>query len=567
MPPVSDASASSSRPAARLRYGRLVRRARGVLSAPFAALAARLQPKPTRLVIAPPDLRTLDPSIAMDILAGHYAFGGKVIVADDASPFAVPGAPPVWTRALYGFAWLRHMTTLNDPESKARARGIIADFLALKKPSPEALDARLMARRLIALIAAAPWLLDGADAQFYHDFLRALLRHGRRLQRAAAVEYEPLTRLMAGIALLHLALSTDRSERLARRAIAWATRELDAQIGADGGHIGRNPETCVNLLFDLIPLRQCFVRRGVEPPVEILNAIDRMLAMVRHLRHADGALAAFNGAGGAPRDLLATLITYGDAASAASAGLRGGYARLVAGGSVALIDAAAAGPVAATSRAHAGCLGLEFSSDGRRWIVNCGAPHDEGTELAEAVRTTIAHSTATIGNATSAQFIEAAGASYLAGPPGVAAQLSEDGQSFEGRHDGYARRFGVAHSRTLSLSPDGARLSGRDTFAGEPAGDGVPVALRFHVHPAVDAQLADDDSFVLLVGRDSGAWRFTAEDATLEIEDSIFLGDGAPRRTLQIALRFDLADRRHVAWTLERVARGRGRDDEATQQG
>jgi uncharacterized heparinase superfamily protein len=91
----------------------------------------------------------------------------------------------------------------------------------------------------------------------------------------------------------------------------------------------------------------------------------------------------------------------------------------------------------------------------------------------------------------------------------------------------------------------------------------VHVAIRFHVHPAVDVQLSDDDSFVLLVGRDGAAWRFQAEDASLEIEDSIFLGDGAPRRTMQIAVRVNLADRRHVAWSLERVSRARGRAEDA----
>ncbi|MET0606026.1 MAG: heparinase II/III family protein [Beijerinckiaceae bacterium] len=562
MPPVSDAP-PTSRPASRLRFGRLARRVRGAVTAPISGLVSRLSPQPTRLVIVPPDLRTLDPSIARDILAGHYAFGGKVIVADDSSPFAIAGAAEVWLRGLYGFAWLRHMTALQDIDARARARAIVSEFLALKALPREADDPRVVARRLIALISAAPWLLDGADADFYRNFLRALCRHGRRLQRAAISEYEPLVRLQAGAALLHLALSTDRSESLARRAIATVSRELNAQIAADGGHIGRNPETCVGLLLDLIPLRQCFVRRGVEPPADILNAIDRMLAMVRHLRHADGALAAFNGAGGTPRDLMATLIAYGDAASAASAGLRGGYARLVAGGSVALIDAASAGPIAATSRSHAGCLALEFSGDGRRWIVNCGAPRDEGTELAEAVRTTIAHSTATIGNSASAQFIDSSAGTFLAGPPGMRAHLSDDGQSFNGAHDGYVSRFGVIHERTVKLTADGGRLSGRDVFAGDVGDDGAHVVLRFHIHPSVDAQLADDDSYVLLVGRDAVAWRFQTEDVSLDIEDSIFLGDGAPRRTMQITLRIDLVDRRHVAWSIERVSRGRARGEDA----
>ncbi|MBN9062532.1 MAG: hypothetical protein BGP06_17690 [Rhizobiales bacterium 65-9] len=543
-----------------MRIGRTVRGVRASLSAPWRAVSARLGPRPTRLVIVPPELRTLDPAIAEDVMAGHYALGGKVVSLSEGSPFAVVDAPPTWSRALYSLFWLRHLTTLDSPGARDHARAILAGFIAMRTWPPVAQDTRLVARRLISLIAAAPYLLDGADAAFYKSFLRCLARHGRRLQRALVAEHDPLARLQAGVALLHLALSIDRSERLARRAIAATGSELNAQIAADGSHIGRNPETAVMLLFDLIPLRQCFVRRGVEPPQPILNAIDRMLAMVRHMRHADGALAAFNGAGGAPRDLLAALIAYGDAASPASPGLRGGYARLVAADAVALIDAAPAGPIAATAQAHAGCLSFEFSTEGKRWIVNCGSPRDDGAELAEALRTTIAHSTATLGNATSSLFIESATATYLLGPPDASAALSEDGMSFDGRHDGYEKRFGMRHERSIALSPDGGGLSGRDSFPGEPP-DHVPAALRFHLHPAIEPRLSDDDTFVLLIARDGEAWRFSADDAPLEIEESIYLGDGAPRRTMQIVIRLSLSERRHVAWLLERVSRGRGRGD------
>lgn len=562
MPAVSDAPSHTRRPVTRLRVGRVVRRVRASLTAPWRALSMRLGPQPTRLVIVPPDLRTVDSAIAEDIIAGHYSLGGKVVSVGDNSPFAAQNAPPAWTRALYLLSWLRHLTTLDTPDARDYARAILGDFVVMRNWPPEAQDTRLVARRLISLVSAAPYLLDGADAVYYKSFLQCLARHSRRLQRALVAEHDPLGRLQAGIALLHLALSTDRSERLARRAIAAVGRELEAQIGADGGHIGRNPETPVALLLDLIPLRQCFVRRGVEPPTEVLNAIDRMLAMVRHMRHIDGSLAAFNGAGGAPRDQLATLIAYGDAASPASPGLRGGYARLVSGDSVALIDAAPAGPVAAAAHAHAGCLSLEFSSDGWRWIVNCGAPRDDGTELGEAVRTTIAHSTATLGNATSATFIETPRAHYLAGPSDVRARLSQDGLSFEGLHNGYEARFGVQHERKIAIAPDGARISGRDIFPGDPSVDHVPLALRFHVHPAIEPRLSDNDDFVLLVARDGAAWRFTTPDASIEIEDSIYLGDGAPRRTMQIVMRMNLVDRRQIGWTLERVAQGRGRGDD-----
>ena len=42
---------------------------------------------PERLLIAPQDLRTGDPTLASEIYAGRFAFAGKVVATDGRSPF------------------------------------------------------------------------------------------------------------------------------------------------------------------------------------------------------------------------------------------------------------------------------------------------------------------------------------------------------------------------------------------------------------------------------------------------------------------------------------------------
>lgn len=46
-------------------------------------------PVPTRLLFAPHDLRTGDPTRASEFYSGRFAFAGKVITTDGASPFEV----------------------------------------------------------------------------------------------------------------------------------------------------------------------------------------------------------------------------------------------------------------------------------------------------------------------------------------------------------------------------------------------------------------------------------------------------------------------------------------------
>ncbi|MFL5164331.1 MAG: heparinase, partial [Microvirga sp.] len=59
-------------------------------------------PAPTRLLFAPQDLRTADPTIATDIYSGFFAFSGRAITTGGRSPFAFTPPSRAWGEALYG---------------------------------------------------------------------------------------------------------------------------------------------------------------------------------------------------------------------------------------------------------------------------------------------------------------------------------------------------------------------------------------------------------------------------------------------------------------------------------
>ena len=83
-----------------LRRGR--RSARELLAAPARALRRVRTRPPDRLLIAPQDIRTADPTVAADIGAGYFAFGGKIVNAMGRSPFALEPGSEAWARQLAG---------------------------------------------------------------------------------------------------------------------------------------------------------------------------------------------------------------------------------------------------------------------------------------------------------------------------------------------------------------------------------------------------------------------------------------------------------------------------------
>ena len=125
-----------------------------------------------------------------------------------------------------------------------------------------------------------------------------------------------MPRLQALIALTYAALCMAGQARHMRGATKRLVDELERQILPDGGHISRNPGALIELLLDLLPLRQAFTARNIAPPPPLLNAIDRMMPMLRFFRHGDGNFALFNGMGPTPPDLLATILAYDDARGA-----------------------------------------------------------------------------------------------------------------------------------------------------------------------------------------------------------------------------------------------------------
>ena len=525
-----------------------------------------------RLVIAPQELRTTDATRASEIYAGRFAFAGKVVICDRRSPFEMTPPSDEWASILLGFGWLRHLRAADSAITRANARALVDDWINLQgRWHPVGWRADILSRRLMSWLSQAPLLLQDADTRFYRKFIRSLARQVRYLRRATGQTRDGLPRLQALIALCFVALCMQGQSRYLRYNVRRLSEELHRQILPDGGHISRNPGVLVELLLDLLPLRQVFTHRNVAPPASLNNAIDRMMPMLRFFRHVDGNFGQFNGMGPTPMDLLATVLAYDDARGApVSNAPHSGYQRIEAGKTVILADTGRAPPMALSQEAHAGCLSFELSWKAHRLIVNCGLPAMNKENWRQVARATAAHSTVTFNDKSSCRMLEARslrrllwGIPIIAGPRTVKAAREDtaEGAQLVASHDGYARDFGALHRRTLKLSADGETLEGEDSFV-PPYGDRLPArppdefALRFHLHPAVKANRLTDGRGVMLTLPDRNVWTFNAHDNAVEIEESVFLAapDG-PRRTVQMVIYGHAREQGNVRWTLRHTSR------------
>lgn len=522
---------------------------------------------PERVLIAPPDLRLADPQIALEIYYGRYPFSGHLVETGGQSPFQVEVSDRGWQKSLHGFRWLRHMRAAGTELAAANARALVCDWIAMHGGRIEdvAWEPGTTAKRIISWLQHSSVVLQGAELPVYRAFLKSLAVQIRYMRAMVSEMPDGKDRLRARIALAFAALSLPAPPTALRSATRYLGEELDRQVLPDGGHISRNPLVVLEILADLLPLRQTYANQAEAAPAALMGAIDRMLPALRFFRHQDGSLARFNGMGATIQDRIAAILRHDDIVGAPLLHApHSGYERLSMGDVTVIADTGATPPVEVSGAAHAGCLAFELSSGRQHFIVNAGIDTYGAAEFRPLARATAAHSTATLNDTSSARFSysprisDVLGSPLTGGPREVLCKRMDDKerQGFVARHDGYAARFGLLHERQMALTGNGNVLSGRDRFlpaeAGRSSGEDF-VAVRFHVHP--DILLARDGHERLVLAAEGGDhWMFTATEVEPEIEESIYFAAlGGPRRSRQIVLQFSARGVPEVRWQLIRT--------------
>jgi uncharacterized heparinase superfamily protein len=203
---------------------------------------------------------------------------------------------------------------------------------------------------------------------------------------------------------------------------------------------------------------------------------------------------------------------------------------------VLVFDAAPPPPARALKGGCASTLAFEFSDGANRLVVNCGGPggdlHALPPGLVQGLRTTAAHSTLTLGDRNSTAIME--DGSLGRGVTQIELSRDEAGgvSTVEASHDGYSRRFGLAHQRRMTLSADGAFLEGEDVLLAtgkRRKRDPIPFTTRFHLAPGAEVTSTADGQGRLIRIRGGNAWHFRCRGGQLAIEESLYI-DGAVRQ-------------------------------------
>ena len=492
-----------------------------------------------------------DASRGAAIAGGEIELAGE-LVRHPSPRWFPPSAGPEWLAAWHGFGWIADLATAGGTARDA-ASDLVRSWLRENAGWHDVTwRADVLATRIFAWIGHFDEIVKrDQDQTLRRAMLTSIAAQLRHLGRTASWEVAGAARLRALTGLIAGRAAIGDSETRLARVLKTLEREISAQILPDGGHVSRNPSLQLQILQDLIDTRAVLRAVQIETPPSVQQAIERMAPMLRFFRHGDRRLALFNDSleeDGVLIDLVLTRSeTKGRPPSQAA---NTGFDRLQAARSLVIVDTGRPPPRGFDETAHAGALSFEMSHERERIIVNCGAYRGPKSSWSRVGRASAAHSVLVVADTNSVEIRED-GALGRA-PTSLARERAEhEGQQWiSATHDGYRQRFGLTYARQLFLAADGEDLRGEERLTGRP---GANFAVRFHLHPSVQASLAQDGGGAVLRLPSGMFWRLRVAGAEMSLGESVYLGSGEARKTQQVVLSGTVgAEGAAVRWALRR---------------
>ncbi len=538
----------------------------------LAVMAAR-RARPAGGFVSQPEPRSIGLyTRGKQLVSGNILLAGHLAEAPGASLWDI-SAPERFVAEAQGFGWLDDLAALGTKEAQGRAQdwtwGWISRFGGGKGPgwTPD-----LTGRRIIRWVHHASILMQARDKAQSAAFYAALSRQASYLAKRWRSAGEGLPRFEALTGLVYAGISLIGMERLVAPAAQALAAACEADIDAEGGIPTRNPEELLEVLTLLTWSASAMSEANLHVPQAVSAAITRIAPALRSLRHTDGELARFHGGDKGAEGRLDQALAAAGVRAGATPAIAMGYARLHGGRTSVIVDASAPPAGRAARTAHASTCAFELCSGRRALVVNCGSGVAFGADWRRAGRATASHSVLGMEGVSSSRLGPGGEAlDYRAQVTASRLTVGTEGTDLYLAHDGWLSSHGLTASRSLTLAHDGRRLSGVDTLTAltaearrrfedimtTTAMAGGRFAIRFHLHPEVDAALDMGGAAVSMALRSGEIWifRFSGQ-AELGLEASAYLETGRlnPRPSTQIVLRGEVRGfETRIGWTLAKA--------------
>ena len=433
---------------------------------------------------------------------------------------------------LHSFLWL---TKLDRKNSKTITKDIIKSWIDnFFNFNPYTWEMEITARRIIAWVSNTDITLENSDKIYKEKFYLSLIKQSNFLLKNLKKLFNGPNKIICCAAIILSGMIFKENDLSYKLGIKELEKIIKNYFDENGFPKSRNPEEVFICIKYFVLIRE-WLKEAQKPIPDFLNEIvHKCGSCYAMLSCSNKQFPLFNGAteiNHKDYDIFLKTLKYKFVSKNYEIA---DLIKIKKKKFEFFIDCGNPPPNIYAKNYQAGCLAFELISNRYKVICNSGYGKYLSSKLASISRSTAAHSTLYINDTSSCIFQKnesinkVYGNSLVQKHRVINKNYTEDKNfySISASHNGYEKRFGYLHKRSVKISKKQDIIFGVDELKKtKNYSNPLSYFIRFHIYPDTKIVKTQAGNSVLISLPNGEGWLLKSNTNDFEIEKNIFLGN------------------------------------------
>ena len=433
---------------------------------------------------------------------------------------------------LHSFLWLAR---IDRKSSKIITQDIIKNWINIFfNYDPNTWEMEITARRIIAWSSNTDITLEDSDKVYKENFFLSLIKQSNFLLKNLKNLFYGPSKIICCAATILSGMMFKKNELNYKIGIKELEKVVKNYFDENGFPKSRNTEEVFTSIKYLILIRE-WLKEAQKPIPDFLNEIILKCGnCYAILSCSNKQFPLFNGAteiNYEDYDIFLKNLKYKFINKNHKAG---DLIKIKKKKFEFFIDCGNPPPNNFTKYYQAGCLAFELISNKQKVICNSGYGKYLSPKLTSISRSTAAHSTLYINDTSSCIFQKnksinkVYGNSLVEKLKVIKKEYTEDEDFFSvvASHNGYEKKFGCIHTRSIKISKKQDKIFGQDELKKtRNYSNSIVYFIRFHIYPDTKIVKTKAGNSILISLPNREGWLLQSKTNDFEIEKNIFLGN------------------------------------------
>ncbi len=433
---------------------------------------------------------------------------------------------------LHSFLWL---TKLDRKNSRDITKDIINSWINnFFNYEPYSWELETTAKRIIAWVSNTDITLENSNKDYKEKFFLSLVKQSNFLLKNINSIHDNSTKIICCSAIILSGIIFKENDLNYKIGCRELERVIKNYFDKEGFPYSRNPEEVFICIKYLILIREWF-KESQKPIPEFLNdIISKCGNCYAMLSCFNKQFPLFNGATEINLKEYDTFLKTLKYKFVEKKNEISDFIKIKKKKLEFIIDCGNPPSNNFAKNYQAGCLAFELFSNKQKIICNTGFGKYFSPKLTSLSRSTAAHSTLYLNDTSSCifqknKFITKIYGSSLLHKHKITSKNYTENKDFyliAASHNGYEKKFGYIHSRSIKIMKKDDKIFGNDELKKTKNYSGPLVYfIRFHICPNIKVVKTKAKNSILISLPNGDGWLLNSSTKNLEIEKNIFLGN------------------------------------------